>query len=65
MYPDDFCKIVPRGRWIIKTAKHVSAVVEGTIQDTFRPDPFRCVYGAWQLTRGAEENEPLSKPVES
>ena len=46
MYPGDFCKLFPRGRWIIKTAKHVSAVVDGTIHDTFRPDPFRCAYGA-------------------
>ena len=29
MYPGDFCKIFPRGRWIIKTAKHVSTVVQG------------------------------------
>jgi hypothetical protein len=42
-----------RAEEIIKTAKHVSAVIDGTIHDTFRPDPFRCVYGAWQLTRGA------------
>ena len=56
MYPGDFCKIFPRGRWIIKTAKHVSAVVDGTIHDTFRPDPFRCAYGAWQLTLGLSAN---------
>ena len=47
---------VPRGRWIIKTAKHVSAVVKGTIHDTFRQDPFRRVYGARQLT--LEQNQP-------
>jgi hypothetical protein len=51
MYPGDFCKIFPRGRWIIKTARHVSAVIDATIHDTFRPDPFRCIYGAWQLIR--------------
>jgi hypothetical protein len=45
MYPGDFCKLFPRGRWIIKTAKHVLAVVDGTIHDTFRPETFRCVYG--------------------
>jgi hypothetical protein len=22
-----------------------------------RPDPFRCVYGAWQLIQGAGQNE--------
>ena len=33
MYPGDFCRIFPRGRWIIKTARHVSAVVDGTIHD--------------------------------
>ena len=27
MYPGDLCKIFPRGRWIIKSAKHVSAVI--------------------------------------
>jgi hypothetical protein len=36
MYPGDFRKIFPRGRWIIKTARHVSAVIDGTIHDTFR-----------------------------
>ena len=56
MYPGDFCKLFPRGRWIIKTAKHVSAVVDGTIHDTFRPDPFRCVCGAWQLALGLSAN---------
>lgn len=48
---------------MIKTARHVSAVVEGTIHDTFKPDPFRCVYGAWQLTRDAGQSEP-STPSE-
>ena len=33
-------------------------VVDGTIHDTFRPDPFRCIYGAWELSRDAEQNEP-------
>ena len=42
MYPGDFYKIFPHGRWIIETAKHVSAVIEGTNHDTFRQDPFRC-----------------------
>jgi len=58
MYPEDFCKIFPRGRCIINTARHVSAVIDGTIHDTFRPDPFRCIYGAWQLTGGTGQSEP-------
>jgi hypothetical protein len=32
--------------------------IDGTIHDTFRPDPFRCIYGAWQLIRDAGKNEP-------
>jgi hypothetical protein len=38
-------------------ASQTIAVIDGTIHDTFRPDPFRCVYGAWQLIRGAGQNE--------
>jgi len=57
MYAGPFCKIFGNGRYIIKTAKHVAAVVDGLLHDTSRTDAFRCVYGAWQI-----RDEDLQNP---
>ena len=49
MNPAGFADQHPRGRYILKTAKHVLACVDGMLHDTAAPDPGRCVYGAWAV----------------
>jgi hypothetical protein len=49
MTPGRFCAEHPTGRWIVKTAKHVFAVVGGVILDETFPRLDRCVYGAWEV----------------
>lgn len=48
MNPSRFGATHPEGVWIVKTAKHVNAVIDGVWFDTFPSDPFRCIYGAWK-----------------
>lgn len=40
---------LPMGRLIVKVSKHLVAVIDGLIRDTFDPsrDGTRCVYGYW------------------
>ena len=49
MNPGKFCAQFPTGRWIVRTAKHVFAVVNGVVLDTASPCPGRCIYGAWEV----------------
>lgn len=49
MNPAKFCAAYLTGRWIVRTAKHVMAVVDGVIVDDYSPRPDRCIYGAWQV----------------
>lgn len=44
-----FCNQYDKGIFIIKTAKHVSAVLDGVVHDTFEPRHDRCVYAAYAL----------------
>lgn len=44
-----FCETHPQGRWVVRTAKHVLAVVDGVAHDIFESDPNRCVYTAWEV----------------
>jgi len=46
----DFCRDHPKGIYIIQVARHVFAVVNGVVQDTFRERPDRCVYSFWLIT---------------
>lgn len=41
---------LPAGRLVISCSKHLTAVVDGVIHDTFDPsrEGTRCVYGFWQ-----------------
>lgn len=41
----------PEGRFVLRTAKHVLACVDGRISDEGRGAEASCVYGAWQLVR--------------
>lgn len=41
---------LPSGRLIARTSKHLTAVIDGVIHDTYNPsrNGTRCVYGYWQ-----------------
>jgi hypothetical protein len=49
MNPATFTQRFPRGRYICKVAKHVFAVVDGVVLDTFENAPDRCIYTAWEI----------------
>lgn len=40
---------LPDGRLIVRVSRHVVAVIDGVVHDTFKPDRngTRCVYGYW------------------
>lgn len=39
----------PSGTYVVRTAKHVQAVINGVIHDTHATRLSRCVYTAWQI----------------
>lgn len=43
---------LPSGRLVVSVSRHLTAVIDGVIYDTFDPsrDGTRCVYGYWQKT---------------
>lgn len=55
MNPAKFCELHKTGTWICRTAKHVTAVIDGVWMDTFSPNPMRCIYGAWEVTNTTEQ----------
>lgn len=44
----EFCIEHPSGRYILRTAKHVTCVIDGVLYDSWEQDPNRCVYKAWE-----------------
>ena len=48
MTPIDFCRRYPRGRYILKLAHHVVAVVDGRYYDKWNCGD-KCVYTAWRI----------------
>lgn len=60
MFVGQGCKVhlradeLPGGRIIVKLSKHVSAVIDGVIHDTYDPsrDGTRCVYGYFRKVEG-------------
>lgn len=50
MNPLTFTREYKEGIYICQTAKHVFAVVNGTVQDMFQERPDRCIYGCWEVT---------------
>lgn len=42
---------LPAGRLIVRLSRHITAVLDGTIRDTYDPrrGDTRCVYGFWRL----------------
>jgi len=49
MNPVKFSKWFANGTYIVKTAKHVTAVIDGVFHDDIRMRPDRCIYGAWKV----------------
>lgn len=47
--PVTFAMMFPEGRFVLRTAKHVLACVDGRISDTDRGAEAACVYGCWRL----------------
>ncbi len=44
----DFCKKHKKGRFILRMAHHVAAVVDGELLDTWDSSQ-KCVYAAWEM----------------
>jgi hypothetical protein len=44
------CNLPENGRYVIQVSKHLTALVEGQIHDTYDPsrEGTRCVYGYWR-----------------
>ena len=49
MNPSTFCKQYNKGKYICRTAKHVFAVIDGIVYDTWEQRPDRCIYTAWEV----------------
>jgi hypothetical protein len=49
MNPATFCGQFKTGRYIVRVAKHVFAIVDGIAYDTLPERPDRCIYGAWEV----------------
>jgi len=49
MNPVTFIKQNPHGRWIVKTAGHVFAIVNGIAHDIHPEPDDRCIYKAWRF----------------
>lgn len=49
MNPPEFSRRYPVGRYIVRTAGHVHAVIDGVHHDTHITYDARCIYGAWRL----------------
>lgn len=50
MNPATFCKQFAEGRYIVKTAKHVFAIIDGVVHDSWEQRADRCIYGCWKVT---------------
>lgn len=53
MNPASFCDLRPVGRYVIRTAKHVSTVIDGVLHDISPERPDRCIYGAWEVLQAS------------
>lgn len=49
MTAETFCRRFPSGRYILRMTRHVAAVVDGRLYDTW-DSQYKCVYSAWQVT---------------
>lgn len=51
MNPATFRKRFPTGRYVVWTARHVFAIIDGVAYDTHRQREDRCIYGAWKFEK--------------
>lgn len=56
MNPATFVQRFPKGRFICQVAKHVFAVIDGVVFDSFENRPDRCIYAAWEITGSVQTN---------
>ena len=49
MNPSTFSRQFPEGKYIVKTAKHVCAFIDGVAHDNWVQRPDRCIYTAWKI----------------
>jgi len=56
MNPATFVRQFPKGRFICQVAKHVFAIVDGVLLDSFENRPDRCIYAAWEITGSVPTN---------
>jgi hypothetical protein len=65
---------LPNGRLIVKVSKHLTAVIDGVINDTYDPqratfidgqERLRCVYGYWHKDGMSQFLEKLSEKMKS
>lgn len=49
MTPPEFCRLYPRGRYIVRKAGHVFAVIDGVLHDDHAVRPNACIYTAWRI----------------
>ena len=49
MTADAFCKAYPNGRYLLRQAHHITAVVNGTLIDRWDCSK-KCVYSAWRIS---------------
>lgn len=49
MNPAKFCETYKEGKYICRVSKHVFAVIDGVVHDTFESRPDRCIYTAWKV----------------
>ena len=55
MNPATFCERYTDDHYIIRTAKHVSAVINGILYDAHEMRPDRCIYRAWRVFPSASD----------
>jgi hypothetical protein len=56
MTAEQFCSLYPKGRYILRMAHHVAAVVDGKLYDTWNSSR-KCVYTAWEVSDCWTQNE--------
>lgn len=56
---------LPAGRLVVNVSKHLTAVIDGVINDTYNPDRggTRCVYGYWKF-EGQVYSGPAPKAID-
>ncbi len=63
MNPVTFCQQFKDGTYIARTAKHVFAVIDGVIHDSWKQRKHRCIYGAWKVEYTAPD-APAPQPAQ-